>query len=618
MLLQSITITGFRSFGEENNVLQVNPGITTIVGMNESGKSNLIDALSHIDLVKGAVRLNGNRNRILNKPISLAIKLIPSRFDHVDIVGDGATVIVLSEDGGYSITGSIADIFKSKHDAFNLAGFIRGVRYENANDRNTILTTISNIDNFNNTPLNSSMDQIAYLKKHLNTKTGIEDRDAALSYIDSLETFVAGVIEAMPALFYHSNKKELKSSYLIAEIRTLDKENKDICLDQKPDDLFLSLIDIATIPRDDVVSAIKNSSLPSRETFEKRANRMLEERIMKGFREFYKKESESIEMTFRIDGSSLAIHVSSGDGTMSLSERSNGLRWYLKMYIDLIQSTVHNHSVVFLLDEPGIHLHINAQDELRNMLIKQASSGSQIVYSTHSPYMIDPNFACIRSITKTQNEEFSCIHNSLYGIDYQSTHSLDTLSPIAAALGMDIRLTPGLSPDKLNVIVEGLTDQIYLQTMAKNLGYDDRGFSIIPSTGADNIKHLCSIMLGWGFRFVALFDYDNKGYQCCNELEQKLGLEYQRGFMMIKPITNEEYKSQNRPCNNDARIIESLISDDDKKGIGINEQDTEGNKKSAAVLFASALNSGYQLSEETTGNFKSLFERILLICNSHT
>lgn len=41
MNIESITVTNFCSFGEKNNILQINPGVTTIVGMNESGKNNL-------------------------------------------------------------------------------------------------------------------------------------------------------------------------------------------------------------------------------------------------------------------------------------------------------------------------------------------------------------------------------------------------------------------------------------------------------------------------------------------------------------------------------------------------------------------------------------------------
>ena len=49
MKLKSIKIENYKSFGNENNTL-VLENINTIIGKNESGKSNLIDCLSRLDL----------------------------------------------------------------------------------------------------------------------------------------------------------------------------------------------------------------------------------------------------------------------------------------------------------------------------------------------------------------------------------------------------------------------------------------------------------------------------------------------------------------------------------------------------------------------------------------
>ena len=80
MRIQSITVNGYRSFGVQQNMLQVNPGVTTIVGMNGSGKSNLVDIIGHINLVDRTNELQKAtfRNRNLDQPISIVIKLQPS------------------------------------------------------------------------------------------------------------------------------------------------------------------------------------------------------------------------------------------------------------------------------------------------------------------------------------------------------------------------------------------------------------------------------------------------------------------------------------------------------------------------------------------------------------
>lgn len=49
MKLKSIKIENYKSFGNENNTL-ILENINTVIGKNESGKTNLIDCLSKIDL----------------------------------------------------------------------------------------------------------------------------------------------------------------------------------------------------------------------------------------------------------------------------------------------------------------------------------------------------------------------------------------------------------------------------------------------------------------------------------------------------------------------------------------------------------------------------------------
>jgi len=80
MRVQSITVSCYRLFGEQQNMLQVNPGLTTIVGMNGSGKSNLVDIIGHINLADGTNELQKAifRNRNHDQPISIVIQMIDS------------------------------------------------------------------------------------------------------------------------------------------------------------------------------------------------------------------------------------------------------------------------------------------------------------------------------------------------------------------------------------------------------------------------------------------------------------------------------------------------------------------------------------------------------------
>ena len=88
MKLKSIKIENFKSFGNDNNLL-ILEDISTIIGKNESGKSNLIECLSKINLSGIDDRdffLNINKYTKL-KP-KIGIVLIPSEEEKNKLKGE--------------------------------------------------------------------------------------------------------------------------------------------------------------------------------------------------------------------------------------------------------------------------------------------------------------------------------------------------------------------------------------------------------------------------------------------------------------------------------------------------------------------------------------------------
>ena len=116
MRIQSITINNYRSFSNRNNVLKVNPEVTTIIGMNGSGKTNIIDAIGLIDLVSGSNTLNWpqKRNRFHDESISISVKLSPLESEDRSIFGNNITEICFGEKDNYSLSGGVADAFQTR------------------------------------------------------------------------------------------------------------------------------------------------------------------------------------------------------------------------------------------------------------------------------------------------------------------------------------------------------------------------------------------------------------------------------------------------------------------------------------------------------------------------
>lgn len=619
MRIQSITVNSYRSFSQSDNTLKVNPGVTTIIGMNGSGKTNIINAIGLIDLVNGTKLQNAQlvRNRFHDSPISISVKLAPLNTEDSNIFGNEITEIVFEEPGSYSISGGVADAFQAKLEQYDavIAALEEG-SYSNSSERTEVINVGKSIRDFATFPLSLTKSRLSTLVQHTEKYITDQQKKEEISlYVKELLSTVQTIISRIPVIFKHNDVKTLKDNYGIDELRHINGRNNDISLDRKPNDILCSLLDLAQIQRDDIVSAMEKKSPALKSIVEDKTIPLLENNVMAKFRQFYKNNTENLSLKFRIEENTLYLIFSTGYAATEFSERSNGLRWYFKMFIDLMCCTNGERPIVYVLDEPGIHLHINAQDELRHLFLDRANQGSQIIYTTHSPYMIDENLGSLRSITKSEDSTFSCVHNSLYGGKLSVPHTLDTLAPVAAALGMDLKLTPGLSPEKLNVIVEGVTDQIYLNTMAKAL--DSKILektSIIPSTGAQNVKHLCSILMGWGFKFLAVFDYDKEGIRCAKDLNKELNLEYSDSFILLKDVSSDVFYNNGAIDRSDYIVIETMIDDTDRTEYGITLDGTQQQKKITAVRFSSAVQNGNDLSDATKHSFSTLFNRIL----SHT
>lgn len=75
--------------------------------------------------------------------------------------------------------------------------------------------------------------------------------------------------------------------------------------------------------------------------------------------------------------------------SLPLTSRSKGFQWFFSFWVwfEAIGKTERT-PFVFLLDEPGLHLHEDAQKNLLDFLQK-LSENYQIVYTTHSPFLLE-------------------------------------------------------------------------------------------------------------------------------------------------------------------------------------------------------------------------------------
>lgn len=202
----------------------------------------------------------------------------------------------------------------------------------------------------------------------------------------------------------------------------------------------------------------------------------------------------------------IRIYNSKHRVTLPLKNRSKGFLWFFSflVWFSKIQCDK-NSQYVLLLDEPGLSLHASAQSDLLRFIDKKLAPEYQVIYTTHSPFMIDSlKLNEVRTVYDTQNPKIGSVVS-----DALEEKDSDTLFPLQAALGYTIAQNLYVSPK--NLLVEGISDLVYLNhfsSILKNRGkeglFDD--ITIVPVGGADKIATFISLMRGNELSIVCLLD----------------------------------------------------------------------------------------------------------------
>lgn len=223
--------------------------------------------------------------------------------------------------------------------------------------------------------------------------------------------------------------------------------------------------------------------------------------------------NQNLEIRFDIEHSTnnvrylnIRIYNSKHRVTLPLKNRSKGFLWFFSflVWFSKIQGDK-NSKYILLLDEPGLSLHASAQNDLLRFIDEKLAPEYQVIYTTHSPFMIDSlKLNEVRTVYDTQNPKIGSVVS-----DAVEEKDSDTLFPLQAALGYTIAQNLYVSPQ--NLLVEGISDLVYLNhfsTILKDMGKEGLSddITIVPVGGADKIATFISLMRGNELSTVCLLD----------------------------------------------------------------------------------------------------------------
>ncbi|WP_246327757.1 ATP-dependent nuclease [Candidatus Competibacter phosphatis] len=220
-----------------------------------------------------------------------------------------------------------------------------------------------------------------------------------------------------------------------------------------------------------------------------------------------------------------------------LGTRSRGFVWFfsfLAWYEDIKRQ---KQNVILLLDEPGLSLHGRAQADLLRYFETELSA-HQLLYTTHSPFMIDPTkFGRVRIV-----QDLGIDAKEQLPKDQDGTKVLtnvfdatdDSLFPLQGALGYEIQQTLFIGPNSL--VVEGPTDMLYLRAVSAQLEREGRvGLSenwvITPVGGSGKVPAFVALLAPQkGINVATLLDIQNSDRALIEDLYKKEATQEETGY----------------------------------------------------------------------------------------
>ena len=252
----------------------------------------------------------------------------------------------------------------------------------------------------------------------------------------------------------------------------------------------------------------------------------------------WKGEPIHVELRFN-PGNIMSVIISDvhRDGTITntglLNRRAEGFKWTFSFIINFAAETQRSElkEAILLLDEPARNLHPTQQRGISDLL-KNLAGTNQVLYATHSPFMIFDYTPGNLLVVELERK------NHLSKIYYEYWKADDaTLIPILYGLSrglvestVDREIGSNSRPI---IIVETMSDTMYLNAFDKFLqdpNISMNPLNVIPAYNKNSVLPLAIFYRDHGYNTFILLDNDNESKQIAEQLKNNKFSEVQTIF----------------------------------------------------------------------------------------
>lgn len=510
MILKTVHVKNFKCV-RDSNEFRIDDKVTYLVGKNESGKTTLLQAIAKINPVDP----DDGVFDVLEYPRRQLVQY--QERQGVDPDRAVLTTWELSQED----IGELERIAGPAARQITTVGISKG--YSNEADYDFVIDEASVVQHLlathdlerNELRNLQGAGSLQDLHSRLTGKENRSDREQALLVFlitnyqdyDARQGIIVKIRELLPKIAYFSEYLRMPGQVSVTGLKSR-QENAAL---EEGDKIFLALLDMIGKTVDDLEQLDQHEMLTAQ--LEGASERVTQEIFR------YWSQNQSLRVQFLLqralpgdpppynEGWVLRTRIQNtrqGD-TTSFDERSAGMVWFFSflVWFNQIRSS-YGDNLILLLDDPGLALHGRAQADLLAYIEESLASHYQVLYTTHSPFMIDPsNLSRARTVENIVVDSAGSTEDDLsegtkVG-DRVLSADRDTLLPLQAALGYGIAKSLAVAENTL--LVDGPAEILYLQWFKRKLAsmnraaLDDR-WVITPSGGVENVAAFVSLMTG--------------------------------------------------------------------------------------------------------------------------
>ncbi len=333
--------------------------------------------------------------------------------------------------------------------------------------------------------------------------------DATVKEINAtpIRLVIDAVHERLPTFIYMDDYKMFKGAAQLDEV----KQRRDSKHMSPEDETLVQIMQMAGLDLDQEVMKGGEEDREQRILDMNDASQTLTKLIADRW------SQKKYEVMFQADGQHFITFVKDLHERVlvPLEERSRGFQWFFSFDMMFMYETKGQFkNCIILLDEPGLHLHAAAQRDLLKRMKAYAGS-SQLVYTTHLPFMIEFTRLDNIYVAEEIEKQGTKVHKNW------ATADKDARFTLQAALGLSWCQSLFVGP--YNLVVEGVTDFWFLTTISsifREAAHDglDEQLVVTPVGGASKAAYVGTILHGQKLNVAVLLDSDPEGKSAYEQL----------------------------------------------------------------------------------------------------